>query len=430
MISIDGLPPAYVTSADHYGLKIPTLRRILSEGSHAESVRSVLPTVTYPAHTTLLTGVWPSKHGIVQNVALDPLDKNLAGWYWYSEDIRVPTLWEVAARAGYAVGSVSWPVSVGERRVHYLIPEYWRAFTPDDLKVIRALSTPGLLDELQPQLGPYIFDLDNAIPGDWSRTRYAEAIIRKKHARFVTVHLGALDHLEHEAGPYSPPAFSTLEEIDKMVAVLEKAIRDEDPQAVVCIVSDHGFAGTDHQLNLRVAFVQAGLLTPNTKKTTARAAGFTDWKAEPWSASGSALIVLKDPADKATRDAVEKLLRDLAADPANGIEQVLDRKAIAALGGAPNAEFIVDMKSNFTLGSAIDGPLAREIKPGGTHGYSPTHPEMRSAFFMAGPGIRRGSNVGDIDMRSIAPTVAKLLGVALPAADLPALDVFTSPAGR
>ena len=134
-------------------------------------------------------------------------------------------------------------------------------------------------------------------------------------------------------------------------------------------------------------------------------------------------MVLKDPRDSATRAATERLLRELAADPRNGIEHILDRSEIAAMGGAANAEFAVDMKPGFTIGTGVDVVL-ESIKPGGTHGYSPTHPEMRAAFAIAGPGVRKGVNVGEIDMRSIAPTLAKLLGGSLPAAEQSALDVL------
>jgi hypothetical protein len=64
MISIDGLKPEYVTHASDHGLHIPTLRRFLIEGSYADGVVPVLPSVTYPDHTTLVTGVWPAEHGI------------------------------------------------------------------------------------------------------------------------------------------------------------------------------------------------------------------------------------------------------------------------------------------------------------------------------------------------------------------------------
>jgi predicted AlkP superfamily pyrophosphatase or phosphodiesterase len=68
--------------------------------------------------------------------------------------------------------------------------------------------------------------------------------------------------------------------------------------------------------------------------------------------------------------------------------------------------------------------VALPVKPGGQHGFSPVHPEMRASFILAGPGVRKGVNVGDIDMRSIAPTLAKLLGSSMPSAEQPPLDVF------
>lgn len=422
MISIDGLRPDYVTDPNHH-LHLPNLQQILETGVHAQGVRGVLPTVTYPSHTTLIAGVWPSKHGIWNNVAFDPLGTNLEGWYWYSQDIRVPTLWDAATQAGLRVGSVSWPVSVGARSVQYLIPEVWRAVTPDDLKLVRALSTPGLLSEFEPALGTYVSNIEAGVAGDWSRTHYAERIIHEKHTRFTTVHLAALDHIEHNSGPFSSEANAALEAIDEMVGVLAKAIRDQNPGAAVCIVSDHGFAPIDRQVNLRAAFVKAGLITPNAHRTTLRSPAVSDWKADAWAAGGSYLIVLKDRTDSTTLNNAGKLLRDLAADPANGIERVLDRDGIAQLGGDPEADFAVDLKIGFSAGSALDGPIVRAIKPGGTHGYAPTHQEMRAAFFISGETIRKGADVGDIDMRSIAPTIAKYLGLRLPSADLPPLDV-------
>jgi predicted AlkP superfamily pyrophosphatase or phosphodiesterase len=387
LISIDGMHPSYVLRADEYKLKIPNLRRLLRDGAHATAVRGVLPTVTYPSHTTILTGVWPVKHGIYNNVTFDPLEKNMGGWYWYAEDIRVPTLWQAASKAGYVTGSVSWPVSVGAPGVQYDIPEYWRAPTDDDLKLMRAIATPGLAAELQKYAGPYIMDLENAIPGDWARTRYASAMIVHKGVRFLTLHLAALDHLEHAAGPYSPVAFQTLEEIDQMVGSVEESA---GAGAAVCVVSDHGFARTDRQLNLNVAFVKAGLMTPNPTKT-ARAPGIREWKAEPWLAGGSAAVMLKDPNDNETRSKVEHLLQTLAADPQNGIAAILGPKEIAELGGAPNAAFFVDMNPSYALGAAMDGPLVRNTKVSGTHGYSPNHPELYASFFISGRVSRKGS---------------------------------------
>jgi predicted AlkP superfamily pyrophosphatase or phosphodiesterase len=425
LISIDGMRPDYVSAADRHGLKIPNLRQIFADGSHAQGVRGVLPTVTYPSHTTIVTGVWPVKHGIPANTTFDPLGSNQSGWFWYSEDIHVPTLWEAAAKAGYVVGSVSWPVTVGARGISWLVPEYWRAGTAEDNKLMSMISTTGLIKELEPRVGPYITDLNNAIPGDWARTHYAEAIIRLKHTRVMTVHLAALDHIEHASGPFSAESNAALEEIDRMVGTLVEAMRRETRNAAICIVSDHGFAATDHQLNIGVPFVKAGFMTLAEGKTPSVKA----WTASPWDAGGIAFIVLKDPLDQAVRSGVEKLLRGLAADPANGISRVLDRGEIAAMGGIASADFAVDMKPGFSIGAALDGPVAQEIKPGGTHGYAPTHPEMLASFLIAGPGIRKNFDLGEIDMRSIAPTLASWLGATLSTGDLPGLDNTVVPSG-
>ena len=425
LISIDGLNPNYVTHADRYGLKIPNLRRILRDGSHASGVRGVLPTVTYPTHTTMLTGVLPAKHGIHSNVTFDPTRANLGGWYWYSEDVKSPTLWQAAAEAGYVVGSVAWPVSVGAKGVQYLIPEYWRAMTTeDDVKLLRALSSPGLLSEFEKVHGKYIIDLDNATPGDWMRTRYAASIIREKRARLLTIHMASLDHIEHATGPGTAEGFAALEEVDKMVGVLEEAIRSVARNAAVCVLSDHGMARVEHELNLNMAFVKAGLITLGSEGSPVRGPAITAWTAQPWVAGGSAAIVLKDAGDQDTVKKVEQLLKDLAADPANGIAAILDKKAIMDLGGSPRASFWVDMKPGFAVGAAMTGALTRAVSVRGTHGYSPTQNEMRASFFIAGPGIQKGTDIGEIEIRRVAPTLARQLGVSLPSADLKPLEIF------
>lgn len=410
LISIDGMRPDYVLKADEHGLKIPHLRRLLKDGAHSTGVRGVLPTVTYPSHTTILTGVWPVKHHIYSNVVFDPLDLNLAGWMWYAEDIAAPTLWQAASKGGLIVGSVSWPVSVASPGINYNVPEYWRAskFPGEDLKLLRAISTPGLIAEIEKQVGPYITDLDDAVQGDRQRTRYAIAILKSKHAQFMTVHLASLDHLEHGYGPFSPEANSTLEQIDKEVGELE----DAAPNATVCVLSDHGFTRTDHSFNIVAAFAEEGLITLTNKKVTS-------WKAYPDIEAGSAAIILKDPKDEATRAKVDKLLHRVAADPKNGIAQILDPKQIAAFGGRPDAAFWVDMQSNFSV-----VPTDRPDKVGGTHGYAPSNPQLLASFFIAGPKIKPGVDLGEIDMRSIAATLAKIMGFSFTTADLPALHVF------
>jgi predicted AlkP superfamily pyrophosphatase or phosphodiesterase len=414
LISIDGMRPDYVTRADKHGLKIPVLRQMLKEGAHAEGVDGVVPTVTYPSHTTILTGVWPREHGIQANTIFDPESKNLEGWYWYTEDIKVQTLWAAARAAGLKTASVNWPVSVGAP-VDYLIPEVWRAGSPEDHKLVRALSTPGMLAGLEAKLGPYADELNTDLPNDRLRAKFSMAILRDKKPHLMTVHLAALDHAEHMAGPFSKEANEVLEGSDELIGQLREAALSADPKAIVCVVSDHGFAEVKHHFNVALPFIEAGLIKGGRKNRYGGPA-VESWKAMPWISGGSAAVVLKDAQDAAARTQTEELLKKLAADPANGINRIVDHDELMKLGGFPEAAFLIDMKPGYQIAFSLSGPLSRETKEGGTHGYLPEHPELRAAFFIAGPGIAKGKDLGVIDMRQIAPTLAQILNVRLAAA--------------
>jgi hypothetical protein len=113
MISVDGMKPEYVLEARASGLKIPFLRRLAAEGAYAEGVMGVWPTVTYPSHTTLVTGVAPAEHGIYSNLEFDPYQRFKDSWFWYARQVRVPTLWQAAHAQGITTASIGWPVTVG-----------------------------------------------------------------------------------------------------------------------------------------------------------------------------------------------------------------------------------------------------------------------------------------------------------------------------
>lgn len=406
MISIDGLRPDHVTAADGRGSKIPNLRRFLTEGTFADGVQGVIPTVTYPSHTTLITGVWPAKHGILANTVFDPLRENQSGWYWYAEDIRVPTLWDAASRAGLSTASVQWPVSVGAR-VTWNIPEFWRAGTPDDAKLLRAVSTPGLIAELEPEIGPYPRAL--TVESDEQRARYAVRILEKKRPNLVTLHLISLDHTEHTTGPFSPESLAALERLDAVVGTLRAAAETAAPgRAYVAIVSDHGFGATTMQLNLNAELRSAGLITVGARDKV------TDWKAMAWTAGGCIAVMLKDEADTATRDQVRAILDRLAADPAHGIDRVLDGATARDRGGFPGAAFVIGLRTDWNAGSSLNGTLVSKAPMAGTHGHLPDLPDLRASFFLIGPDVPAGRSLGLIDMRDIATTLARRLNLGLP----------------
>lgn len=421
LISIDGLHPHYVTRADRYGLRIPTLRRLLKDGAHASGVIGVTPTVTYPSHTTIMTGLAPAEHGIASNTTFDPLNVNREGWYWYAEDIRGATLWSAAAGAGLRTASVNWPVTVGEKHIQYLLAEYWRASTADDLKMLRALDHPdGLLERLEAKLGPFVDGYVDTIESDRVRTRFSLEILREHRPQFMAVHLIALDGVEHREGPWVSAAFEVLEETDQMIGRLIEAARANDPSTVVAIVSDHGFQATHTAVNLRTRFVEAGLirLKDGAQPTIA------EWDAQLWPAAAVAAVMLRDPEDARTRERVASLLQSLAADERNGVARVLSRADAQATGGFPGAEFLVEFAPGFYFGSELRGPLLTRGASKGTHGYLPDREEMHASFFIAGASIAAGRNLGVIDMRQIAPTLAAALGVEWPRTTQRALPAF------
>src|SRR5581483_11139183 len=213
-----------------------------------------------------------------------------------------------------------------------------------------------LMKEIEAKVGPYVIDPDTMAPVDVARTRYAAYILREKKPRLMTVHLISLDHMQHAQGPFSPEAKAILEQLDDRVAELEAAAKQAQPDIMICIVSDHGFARTDHSLNLMAALVEEGLITMKPGGTARQVA---DWKAYAKVDGGSAAILLKDPKDEATRAKVEKLLQRLASDPANGIARVLGPAEIAQFGGRSDAAFWVDMQTNYSAINA-DGALVRD----------------------------------------------------------------------
>jgi len=412
MVSVDGMKPEYVTHAEKHGAKVPNLRRMMKEGMYAEGVQGVVPTVIYPSHTTLITGVWPAKHGIFANTLFDPPDKGKQAWYWYAEDLKVPTLYDAAREAGRTTASVQWPVTVGAK-ITWNIPEVWRAGDENDLKLIHAVATPGLMEEVRKDLGEYRGGIDAVVEADEVRARYAEWIVVKKQPGLLLLHLLALDHVEHETGLYSNEDLAALERLDEAIGKLRAtAERTFFGRVVFAVVSDHGFVNVQKQVNFGPAFVKAGLITLDEKEKV------KDWKAFPWVTGGSAAIVLKDPKDQAVAAQVRELLARLASDPANGIDRVLEADDLHKRGGYPTASFFVGLKPGWKNGYVLTGPVVESLKKiVGTHGALNDLPELRSSFFVVGPGVPAGKKFELIDMRDVAPALAGLVGLKLPTAD-------------
>lgn len=409
MISLDGLRPGDVTQAEARGIKVPHLRALIAEGAHAEGVIGVLPTLTYPSHTTLVTGVAPLEHGISNNLTFDPQAKNQQGWYWYGSDIRAETLWQAAHKAGLRTASVHWPVTVGAAGIDENLPQIWRTGMPDDAKLIAALATPGLLPRLEATLGAYEPGIDESVEGDAVRVKFAQAILADRPA-FTTIYLAGIDHEEHRSGPGSAAANATIEKTDTLVGAIVASARAAMPDVTIVVVSDHGFLPVSTDINLFAPFIAAGLIT------IGKDGKVDSWQAEPWIAGGTATIVLAHPEDAALQARVATLVTRLAADPNYHIAQVFDRTETRRRGGPAEAVFTIAMQPGYETGRDPAAPLAQPAVYKGMHGYLPDVPAMRSTLIVAGPALAHRGDLGVVDMRAIAPSIAHTLGVTLPAA--------------
>jgi len=419
MISIDGLRPEVYLAPDAQGLRMPNLVALRDAGAHAERMIPVFPSVTYPAHTSLVTGTRPAEHGIVSNFKQDQ------DWYLDASDIRSPTLWQAAEAAGRTTAIVTWPASYGAQ-VDALIPENLSFGLSDVRKSLRDGSTPGLFDALEKKCGkvelPSFESADAGDRLDAVTTCFAAEILRTRRPDLLLVHYLDADHRQHFSGVDSDAARHAFERIDGFVGELRAAVRDAGAlgETVFVIVGDHGFVPVHTNLNVNAMLLAAGV------------GELVDGKIRPSpdlrvsALGGSASIALREGADPAIAGHVERALRAELDRRYTGLVELVPRAELDAMGAFPGAAFGLASAPGYML-IAIDAPVPALPTGGlrGMHGYRPTLPGMATGFIAAGPGIRRGLRLPVVRQIDVAPTVAALLGLRLDqAVGLPITGLF------
>ncbi|HKY81672.1 MAG TPA: alkaline phosphatase family protein, partial [Sphingobium sp.] len=223
----------------------------------------------------------------------------------------------------------------------------------------------------------------------------------------------ALDHEQHLKGPDTPEAKAVLEKIDAIVGRLMAAEQKAHSNAVIALVSDHGFEPSRYALNLFRPFIDEGLIRLD------RDGKIASWQAMPWISGGSAAIVLAKPDDHALVARVTTLLDRLAANPANGIARIADRHTIAQMSGNAQASFYLNLRPDFVtdIFRGADAAIVGPAPVKGMHGYFPGPSNLQSTFMLLGKGVPAGKDLGQVDMRAIAPTLAEILRVSLPDAE-------------
>jgi predicted AlkP superfamily pyrophosphatase or phosphodiesterase len=408
IVSVDGMKPQSYTEPDAHGLKVPALREIVRGGAWSDGMHPVMPSVTYPSHTTMVTGVNPGTHGIFTNTAWDPLNQNYGGYRWYAEDIRVRTLWQIAQDRGLRTALIHWPVTVGAH-ADLNVPEYWRASIPEDLKLLRTLSTPGILEEVAKEFPDFGKDILPPDQTDSSWTDIACYAIEKMRPNLLLLHIAMLDHWEHEKGPFSPEANAMTETADAQIARLIALAKKSGiwDNTILVILSDHGFAPVTQSFRPGVLLHDHGLIALDAHDHV------TSWKASLIANGGSAYIYVHDSSDDATRRALLALFQPLAGTERSGIRRVASHEDIVAMGGDPDAFLALEAADGTMFVSGYAGDPKEPSKSLGTHGYFPDRPEMRASLLAYGPPIAAGK-IENARMIDVAPTVADFLGLEMP----------------
>lgn len=372
VISVDGLDWRYLRDADALGLKLPNLRKLLARAQVADGVTGVWPTVTWPSHTSMITGAPPFRHGILANAG-GPLD--ITKSYWSATKIQVPTLTQCLAKAGRTTAGINWPVTV-DANLTWNLPEVYARRNGDssDLATVDRYGTPGLAAEITRVYPSFAYRwLD-----DRTRTLATIYLLRHKQPDLLLLHLAELDSESHEEGPFSPSANAVAERTDELIGDILRAL----PKGyAVALVSDHGFEKIDHTTNLNAMAAAAGVTGP--MDIAAGLVTTSDARLASWlgSQSGKGEVGREIPRDE--------------------IRHFAGMEVAAGFEPAPHVTF------------SAAGPLHGRPSNAGTHGFWPTRADYHSIFALAGPGIAPGK-LGTIEMISLKDRFARLLGVACP----------------
>ncbi len=403
MISLDGFP-AY--ALDDAKLPVPTLRRLMREGA-AGRMKTINPTVTWPNHTALVTGVRADEHGLLVNgsivatgawppVKVDPMvDKE--------KMVHAPTVYDAAHAAGLTTAEVDWVAINNTPSITWPFAE-WAA--PGD-PLVREMIQKGAIAAADVEN----FTKSNILFRDQIWAKAAAYLVREHKPNLLLVHFLSLDSIQHTYGPKTPAGNSAIAFLDSCVAQIVDAVRESGMQdrTTFFIVADHGFKAYTKEIRPGVALGEAGL------------AGKVYVLAE----GGSALVYIeKSQAAELLPKAVKAL------QGVEGIDRVIAQDGYGGMGlpvpakDAQMGQLLLTAKTGYAFSGATGGPVTAALpQQKGSHGYPASDPDMDALFIASGYGVRKGGNMGTILNIDVAPSIAKLLGVGLPTAKGKALPL-------
>ena len=387
--------------------------------SMVKRVRTIYPTVTYPAHASMRTGVYPTRHGIISNEVITVGQENLP-WVFFNDALRVPDIFDAAKKAGLSTASVFWPSTGCHPPVDYLIDEYWPQSETETLE--EAMRRAGSSEDI----------VENVIRpnhhGERMRyhpeseemgTRFVCEIIRRYQPDLLLYHPANIDAMRHHYGLFNDQVTQSLLDTDRWLGDILQAVKDagELENTNFILMSDHGQLNIQRVINPNVILADHGLIQLD------EAGKPVSWQAFAVSVGMSAYVYLSDPEDQALFDRVQALLRFMAEEGIYGISEVFTRQEIEEKEGLSGGfSFVIETDGYTTFGGRATRPIVNSFDVSdyrygrATHGYLPDK-GPQPVFIAAGPDVRPGVMLERRPIVDAPATMARLIGVELPGAD-------------
>jgi predicted AlkP superfamily pyrophosphatase or phosphodiesterase len=386
MVSLDAV------SSDDLALllKQPNFLWLKEQSSLVSDVSSVFISNTYPAHSSIITGVHPNKHGLMENTKPDP-GKRHQDWQTDSRLIKAPKLYDMAREAGMDVCAILYPVTA-KANIRHNIPEI-----PGRMSAFRRAAlmlgggSPGFILGSALRYGKHIKSISASSLDDFTTRTAAGALLRHR-PELLLLHLIDADSQKHAFGPNSLEAAGSIECHDKRLGWLIRALKDAgtyDDTGII-IFSDHACLAVHTTVDPNDLLEREGLLIRKSGRAFGCQAYFH-------SAGGTAFLKIynserADDIMAAARGilAEDYVLRELSAQEM-GISG-MDREYAMGIEAAPG----------FAFGA--------KHQPG-QHGYSLRQKDYKAFYMAKGDGIPEGGQLSGGCIVDICPLAADMLGI-------------------
>lgn len=394
--------------------KQPNFSKLIKNGALIKNVESVYPSLTYPAHATIVTGKYPKNHGVINNTVLDFKNDN-PDWYWYRKYIKGDTIFDLAEKSGMKTCSILWPVTA-RSKITYNMPEIFCTKRYDNQILKSALAGSKIYQvNMNKRFGYLRQGMEKPYLDNFA-TEVAKKTIRELKPNLILLHLIDSDSQKHKYGIENKKVIESLKRHDERLGEIIESLKltgiYED--STIIGLGDHSQINVNNVIKLNSILMKNDLINVNGNK-------IKSYKAIAKSCDGSSYIYLKNKNDVETRKKVRDILNELKNKYSNVIEEVYNNEEIKNLGADINASFMIEAKRGYYfiddfLGEAIeviDESSKIKHKLRASHGYLPSRDNYKTFFIAYGKTIKKGVVLEKGKLINHGPTIAKILDIDL-----------------